>query len=104
MTSTSRFLIGFVAGVAAILLTRLALLLLTHPHSVVTFVFATLWHWPLALLFGVVAFLVVRRSPRANSPFTWAFAVGACLIGVAGLWFIRNLDMMNYFIPGFWVK
>lgn len=100
----SRLSIGFVVGVAATLLTRLALVLLTHPHSVVTFSFVTLWHWPLALLFGVVAFLVVRRSPRENGPSAWVFAVGACIVGATGLWLIRDVDMINHFIAGFWVK
>ena len=104
MLRSSRLLIGIIAGAATVLVTRRALVLLTYPHSVVTFTFATLWHWPLALLCGVVVLLVVCRSQRANRRSTWIFAAGAFLVGAVGLGLIRDLDMMNHFIAGFWVK
>jgi hypothetical protein len=112
MTSTAvpaapqyRWLVAGGWGLVAALFARVALLAATAPHSVLLFLFPLpAWHLPAAAATGVLVWLAVFSRFRRPGRTAVGVAVAALLLALLAHRLIFNVELVNEWMPGFWVQ
>ena len=98
-----RFFVAASAGVATGLLTRVILLIVSRPHSVL-FPPLPLWQAGVSVLAGLTVGILAIRFLRSTGPVllisSALFLVGVCAVRYA-LFGIRVADRL---VPGSWIK
>lgn len=104
-TAHRRWLVAGSWGLASALLARVALLAATAPHSVLLFLFPLPpWHVPAAGAIGMSAWLLVFFRWRRPGRTAVAAAICALLLALLAHRLVFNVDLVNDWWPGFWVK
>lgn len=100
-----RWLVAGGWGLVAALIARVALLAATAPHSVLLFLFPLpAWHVPAAAAAGVLAWLAVYFRFRRPGRTAAGLAVAALLLALLAHRLVFNVELVNKWVPGFWVQ
>lgn len=100
-----RWLLAGSWGLAVALWARVALLAASAPHSVLLFAFPLpAWHLPVAGALGLATWLLLFFRCRRPGRTAVAIAMVALVLGLVAHRLVFNVELVNGWWPGFWVK
>ena len=96
-----------VIGLAALVLVRVALFVLTRPHSILLSELTLLgvnWQLAVSVLSGIVATIAILRARAARARSLMAIAVLGVVVTSSAYFYVFYTPVRDQAIPDLWVK